>query len=129
MDPTTTPGAIGWSELTTPDPAAAARFYGELLGWAVQAVDMGGPEPYRIGEVAGRAVAGIMAPPPEAPSMPPAWGVYMTVADCDAATARCTALGGRCLVEPMDVPGVGRMAVLQDPQGAVFNVMTYASPA
>lgn len=129
MDPYTTPGSIGWCELTTTDPASAARFYSDLLGWSIKTMPMGGPQPYRIGEVVGRGVAGIMAMPPGSPPMPPAWGVYMTVSDCDATVARCTDLGGTCLVAPMDVPGVGRMAVLQDPQGAVFNVMTYAPPA
>lgn len=129
MDPYTTPGAVSWSELTTTDPAAAAGFYGELLGWTVKAMPMGGPEPYRVAEVQGRGVAGIMSMPPGSPPMPPAWGTYMTVADCDATVARCRELGGACLVEPMDVPGVGRMAVLRDPQGAVFSVMTFAPPA
>jgi hypothetical protein len=129
MDAFTTPGAVSWSELITTDPAAAARFYGDLFGWTIQDTDMGGPEPYRTAEIGGQAVGGIMAMPPDSPPMPPSWGVYMTVADCDATVARCTALGGTCLVPPMDVPTVGRMAVLQDPQGAVFNVMAYATPS
>ena len=58
--------------------------------------------------------------------MPPAWGCYITVDNVDETMAKCTALGGKTLVPPMDVPTVGRMAVLQDPQGAVFSVMTYA---
>ena len=55
--------------------------------------------------------------------MPPSWGVYVTVADCDASVAKAKSLGGQLCAGPFDVPGVGRMAVLQDPQGAVFNVM------
>lgn len=129
MDPFTTPGAFSWAELSTPDPAAAADFYGALFGWATQSMDMGGPTPYRVVSVGQQGVAGIMGPPPSAPNLPATWGVYITVADCDAAVSRCTELGGRCMVPPMDVPGVGRMAVLQDPQGAVFSVMAYSAPA
>jgi predicted enzyme related to lactoylglutathione lyase len=82
--------------------------------------------PYRTVSVGDTAVGGIMATPPEAGAMPPAWGGYVTVDDVDAVLARCTALGGRTVVPPMDVPGVGRMAVLQDPQGAVLSVMAYS---
>jgi predicted enzyme related to lactoylglutathione lyase len=53
--------------------------------------------------------------------------VYITVDNADASAEKCTALGGKVLVPPMDVPTVGRMAVLQDPQGAVFSVMTYSA--
>jgi predicted enzyme related to lactoylglutathione lyase len=127
MDVYKTHGAFSWSELTTPDPAAAAAFYGALLGWAVKDPDphMGD---YRVASVGEGMVAGICSPFPGAPPAPPHWGVYVTVDNADSTAAQCTALGGKVLVPPMDVPTVGRMAVLQDPQGAVFSVMTY-SPA
>jgi len=59
--------------------------------------------------------------------MPPMWGAYVTVADCDASAASCRELGGKVCVRPMDIPGVGRFALLQDPQGAMISVMAYAS--
>ncbi|MFM7507588.1 MAG: hypothetical protein ACKO3M_13745 [Rubrivivax sp.] len=68
-----------------------------------------------------------MGMPPDAGPMPPAWGCYLTVSSVEDTMAQCAALGGKTLVPPMDVPGVGRMAVLQDPQGAVFSVMAYSS--
>jgi hypothetical protein len=68
-----------------------------------------------------------MGMPPDAPPMPPAWGAYVTVDDVDATLAKCSALGGKVLVPPMDVPTVGRMAVIQDPQGATISVIAYAS--
>ena len=74
------------------------------------------------------SVGGIMATPPNAGPMPPTWGCYVTVDDVDAVLARCAALGGKTLVPPMDIPAVGRMAVLQDPQGAVLSVMAYSMP-
>jgi len=125
MDVFKTPGAFSWSELTTPDPAAAARFYGEVLGWTVKEPDpnMGG---YRVVSVGGQGVAGIMAPPPGAPPMPPHWGCYVTVGNVDNTLERVQALGGTVLVPPMDVPTVGRMAVFKDPQGAILNIIQYA---
>lgn len=125
MDVYKTHGAFSWSELSTSDPEGAAAFYGALFGWQVQPPmpEMGD---YRLASIGDEMVAGIMAPPPGAPPMPPHWGVYMTVAHCDEAVEKAVALGGKLLMPPMDVPTVGRMAVLQDPQGAVFSVMQYS---
>lgn len=126
MDPYKTHGAFSWCELTTPDPQAAGRFYSGLFGWTVKAIDMG-TGPYHVAQVGETGVGGIMNPPPGAEAMPAAWGCYITVDDVDETIAKCTALGGNTLMPPMEVPGVGRMAVLQDPQGAVFSVITYVS--
>jgi predicted enzyme related to lactoylglutathione lyase len=125
MNPFQTPGAFSWSGLMTPDPEAAARFCGSLFGWTVKAMDMG-TGPYHVASVGDDQVAGLMKPPPEQATMPPMWGVYITVSDADETVARCEAHGGKVLVPAMDVPTVGRMAVLQDPQGAVFSVMADA---
>jgi predicted enzyme related to lactoylglutathione lyase len=57
--------------------------------------------------------------------MPALWGCYVTVDNVDQTLEKCLSLGGRVMVPPMDVPNVGRMAVIQDPQGAVINVMAY----
>ena len=125
MDVYKTHGAFSWSELTTTDPAAATEFYGQLFGWTVQTMPMGG-EPYRVVKVGETSVAGIMGTPPGAPPMLPSWGCYVTVSNVEEVLARCAQLGGKTLVPAMDVPGVGRMAVLQDPQGAVLSVMAYS---
>ncbi len=128
MDVYKTHGAFSWCELTTPDPDAAARFYGGLFGWTAK--DMGaGMGHYQVVSVGETAVGGLMAPPPGSPPMPPHWGCYVTVTNCDATVQKCSDTGGKTLVPAMDVPGVGRMAVLQDPQGAVFSVMQYSGPA
>ena len=127
MDVYKTHGAFSWSELTTSDPAAAAAFYGELFGWTVQTMDMG-MGPYHVTKIGETEVGGIMGPPPGSPAMPPHWGCYVTVDSVEDTVAKCAELGGRTLVPAMDVHGVGRMAVIQDPQGAVINVMTYSSP-
>ena len=124
MDAYKTHGAISWSELTTTDPKAAAAFYGAMFGWTFKdmGAEMGG---YHVVSVGDTQIAGIMSPPPGAPPMPPNWGSYVTVSDVEAAVKRCAELGGKICMAPMDVPTVGRMAVVQDPQGAVFSVMQY----
>ena len=125
MDAYKTHGAFSWNELTTSDPAAAADFYGKLFGWTSK--DMGeAMGSYRVASVGDTQVCGIMSPPPGSPPMPPHWGSYVTVDNVDQTVQRCVALGGKSLMEPMDIPGVGRMAVIQDPQGAVLNLMTYS---
>jgi uncharacterized protein len=128
MDVYTTPGAFSWSELSTPDPQAALAFYKPLFGWTSKDMDMGGGA-YHVVSVGETQVAGVMAPQPGGPPMPPAWGVYITVADVNATAARCAELGGKVLAGPFPVPTVGQMAVLADPQGAVFSVMQYEAPA
>lgn len=127
MDAYRTHGAFSWSELITPDPEAALAFYGRLFGWTSENMDMGGGA-YHVVKAGGTSVAGVMAPPPGSPPMPPSWGCYVTVDDIDATATLCVELGGKILVPPMNVPGVGRMAVLMDPQGAVISAMTYSSP-
>jgi predicted enzyme related to lactoylglutathione lyase len=128
MEAFRTHGAFSWSELTTSDPAAAAEFYGKLLGWQVKAPDatMGG---YRVINNGDAGIGGITSPFPGAPAAPPHWGFYVTVDKVDELAARCTELGGKVLVPPMDIPNVGRMVVIQDPQGAVINLITYNLPA
>jgi uncharacterized protein len=125
MDPFKTHGAFSWAELTTSDPQAAKHFYGQLFGWAAKDMDVG-TGAYHVLSVGEAMVGGISGPMPDAPPMPPHWGMYVTVDNCDATVKRCTELGGQCLAGPFDVPTVGRMAVLQDPQGAVLSVMTYS---
>jgi hypothetical protein len=126
MDVYKTHGAFSWSELMTGDPAAAAAFYGPLFGWRIETMDTGGG-PYHLLKVGEAAVGGIMKTPAEAGPMPPAWGCYVTVDQVDATVAQATALGGKVIVPAMDIPGVGRMAVIADPQGATLSVMQYSA--
>ena len=125
MNPFQTPGAVSWTELTTPDPAAAQAFYGALFGWRFDAMPMPDGTYHVIKVTDDAAIGGIMATPPQAQGMPPMWGSYVTVADCDATAAKCTSLGGKVCVGPMDIPNVGRFAMLQDPQGAMLYVIAY----
>jgi predicted enzyme related to lactoylglutathione lyase len=123
--PFATHGAFSWNELTTSDPKAARKFYGTLLGWQFQDMDVG-QGTYTVINVGGQGIGGIAGVPPNAQSMPPAWGGYVTVDDVDAVVARVAGLGGRVLLAPTDIPTVGRFATIADPQGATLSLITYA---
>jgi len=116
------PGAMTWNELNTREPEKAAAFYERVLGVAVETAE--GPIPYTVLKVDGRPVAGILTTTPEMGDVPPVWDVYFASDDVDATTRAALDAGGTALREPFDIPGVGaRLAVLQDPQGAVFEVI------
>jgi hypothetical protein len=66
---------------------------------------------------------------PQMGPMPPNWGIYIAVDDCDGKVAKAQTLGGRTYVPPTDIPKVGRFAVLADPQGAVFNIIQLNRPS
>jgi predicted enzyme related to lactoylglutathione lyase len=81
--------------------------------------------PYTLIKVGGDEVGGMMALPPQAGGMPPAWSVYITVDDVDATARKVAELGGKVITGPQDVPEVGRFCMIQDPQGAFICVITY----
>jgi predicted enzyme related to lactoylglutathione lyase len=113
-------GVFVWDELGTTDVDGAQRFYEAVFGWTTKDMgeDFGG---YRIFHRGEEQVAGLMAnPKPEIPAM---WTPYIGVDDTDAMCKKATDLGAKVLVEPMDVPTVGRFAILNDPQGAVFGII------
>jgi predicted enzyme related to lactoylglutathione lyase len=115
-------GTNTWNELICTDAERATPFYDQVLGLQAQQLDMeGSSEPYTTFNVAGRPVGGTMAP--QADGVPPHWNVYFQVDDTDATASRARELGGQEVVAPFDIPGIGRMAVLTDPQGATFNLM------
>jgi hypothetical protein len=124
MDAYKTHGAFSWSELMTRDPSAATEFYGTLFGWKIETMDMG-QGPYHVVKAGETSIGGIMKIPADAGPMPPNWCPYVTVDDVDATASRCAELGGKVLMPPTDIPTVGRFAVIQDPQGACLNVITY----
>ena len=117
----TTQGAFVWYELMTTDMAAAKAFYGSVVGWTPQDSDMPDMD-YTLFKVGDQGVAGLMLLPDDAKArgVPPCWTGYVAVNDVDAETAAFAADGGKALKGPMDIPGVGRMSVVADPQGAVL---------
>lgn len=114
------PGSVIWSELMTTDSAKAAAFYSALL--QVETGKFPGPMDYTTIKSDGRDVAGIMDISPEMGPLPPNWMSYFAVENVDASAEQATSLGGRVMVGPQDIPNVGRFAVIQDPQGAVFAI-------
>ena len=116
------PGAFCWIELSTTDQNAAKSFYSSLLGWASQDFPMGPNDFYTMFQLEGRdtAAAYTMRPEERSQGVPPHWMIYIGVESADDAATRVAQLGGKLLAPPCDVYDIGRMAVVQDPTGAVF---------
>ena len=120
------PNTLCWNELVTADTAGAAKFFGELLGWRSDAQRFGDVAYTKFVRDGTTVVGGMMPIGPGAGPVPPHWLVYFAVGDCDASATRAGELGARTVTPPADIPGVGRFAVLEDPQGAVFAIIRSA---
>jgi len=117
-------GSFCWIELHTTDQNAAKSFYNSLFGWQAQDMPMGPDEFYTFFNLGDRSAAAGCTLRPDERSMgvPPHWMIYITVDNTDAAVAKAQQLGGTVLAPGFDVMDAGRMAVVQDPTGAVFCV-------
>lgn len=116
-----TPGTPSWVELSgTPDIEASEAFYRELFGWEMpeqpNSAELGG---YRRAKLNGRDVAGVSRRMRD--EQPTEWATYVSVEDAAAVTEAVRANGGTVMVEPMDVMGLGTMAIFTDPSGADFG--------
>ena len=111
-----------WYELQTSDVNAAATFYGAVLGWSTQHLGPPGASYCRL-QSGTEGVGGMVALRTDMAGPGPMWLGYIGVTDVDAAVARIKATGGGVHVPPTDIPGIGRFAMVNDPQGAVFYVM------
>jgi uncharacterized protein len=118
------PGTFSWVELSTTDREAAVAFYRELLGWEVRDAPIGGGEIYSLFHKGGLDVGAAYSMMADERKMgvPSHWNLYVAVTSADDITRRAEGLGARVLAPPFDVMDHGRMAVLQDPTGAVFSV-------
>ena len=114
------PGTPSWVDIGSPDPTAAAEFYGGLFGWTAD-ID---PRPeaggYGLFRLNGKNVAGLG--PQQNKDMPPYWTVYVSVADAADTLAKVTANGGRVVMGPMQVFDAGTMGVAQDSGGSFISV-------
>jgi hypothetical protein len=115
------PGAMVWSELQTGDVSRAVPFYQAVTGCTTETGPAGDLVEYTTFLVEGRPVAGAMRQPME--GVPAFWMTYFKVEDVDLAVARAQELGAAVHAPAFDVPGVGRLAVLADPNGAAFSLM------
>jgi hypothetical protein len=107
--------------LITDKPESALAFYEAVVGLTHSTVEMAPGQKYTLLKVGGNDVGGCTEPP--MPGVPSHWHVYFAVDDADATAAKAAEGGGQVMVEPFDIPSVGRSAVLTDPQGAVFSVL------
>ena len=111
------PGAVGWNQLATPDPAGAVAFWEQLLGWDAALPPDGGADGARRMQAHGRPAAGILRASQDAPY--PMWLPFLLVDRLTDALQRAKALGASIRTEPLPVPGIGTAAVIADPQGAI----------
>ena len=117
-------GKFVWFDLMSTDPKASEDFYVGLFGWRVVPRDMGEMGVYRMLYAGDAGIGGI-----EASGGKTYWLGYVTDPDVDATVARVGQLGGKVVSPPMDIPGVGRFAVIADRQGASLAAMTFPQPA
>ena len=118
-------GEFCWNELMTTDAGGAREFYTSLFGWGVEEMSMGPAGVYtlwRTGETQAGGMMAMVGPNWEGKNIPPHWMSYVAVDDVDAAAAHAAELGGAVCVPPTDIPGIGRFAVLNDPQGATLSI-------
>ena len=111
-------GEFSWNELISNDTAGAKAFYTSLFGWQTEAFQ-GGTD-YTLFKQGENMVGGLLQCPK--PGVPSHWLPYVTVDDVDATAAQAKSLGAQVVMEPFDVPTVGRIAVLVDPQGAAMGL-------
>jgi len=114
-------GTLCWADLSTSDPAKASKFYEGLFGWKISAGEHDTSGYLHI-ENGKDFIGGVQPSSMRNPNAPPHWLAYFLTSSCDATAARAKQLGGKFFVEPMTMENVGRMAVLADPQGAVFSI-------
>ena len=119
---TVSTGRFVWHEVMTTNPEGAIAFYENVIGWSLMPWDA--DPSYRMFAWKNVPMAGVMLLPDAARQMgaPPHWLTYISVRDVDASLTQAMGMGARTYLEPMDVPTVGRLAVLADPQGATFAV-------
>jgi predicted enzyme related to lactoylglutathione lyase len=132
QNPCAQPGRVSWNELITPNPQVAGDFYGKLFGWQAEpfsppGAPTGGP-PYTLfkTDAADPGTAGMLQSPQ--PDMPPLWIPYVVVEDVETSRAKAVDLGGKALTEVMDMGGVGRIAMVQDPVGAILGLHELPKP-
>lgn len=111
---------FSWIDISTPDPEAGKKFYCGLFGWDYKDEPAGDAGVYTMFSLHGKSVAGLSGMPPGMPEgVPGYWTSYATTYDIEATAARVSDLGGTLVAPPFDVMDSGRMALIQDPTGAM----------
>jgi predicted enzyme related to lactoylglutathione lyase len=116
------PGVPCWVDTNQPDPEAAIAFYSRLFGWEfVDVTPPGSGDKYAVAQIRGMDVAAVSSVPAGAPPVA-MWNTYIWVDSADETAAKVVDAGGNALAQPFDAEDAGRMAVLADPEGAVFCI-------
>ena len=117
-------GTPCWAELSTTDEKGALAFYGGLFGWKDDPQPMGPGQFYHMQQVRGLVASAIAQQVPEekAHKVPTHWRTYLAVTNADDAAKKMAAAGGKVVLSPFDVFDAGRMAMVMDPQGAMFGL-------
>jgi predicted enzyme related to lactoylglutathione lyase len=118
------PSTLVWNELQTNDIDAAEAFYTKVFDWTYQVDD----NDYVAVSNQDRMQAGMMAIQESWGPVPPNWSTYFMVEDVEASAAKAAELGGTVMGPPMAAGEMGRFAIVQDPQGAVFTIMEFSGP-
>lgn len=118
------PGTFSWVELATTDQKNGVQFYQTLFGWQVNEQPISDNDVYTMFTLRGKEVgaAYTMRPEERQHGAPPHWNLYVAVANVDESAKKAESLGAKVLAPPFDVMEHGRMAVVQDPTGAVFQL-------
>lgn len=119
-------GTFYWNELMTRDPDKIRKFYEDTIGWTFNPWNMNDGHTYWVAMAGERPVGGVfdMSDNAEMKDVPEHWMSYLSVDDIDARCAKAKEAGAVIMREPFDVPSVGRIAILQQPGGAVVGWMT-----
>lgn len=113
-----------WNELMTRDLSSAQEFYSNVFDWQYEVQQMPDGEYHVIAGGENGGLGGMMTMPNEVPAMVPNyWGVYFTVDDLDASTAKVQELGGQVVMPAMELPGIGQMSTVHDTWGAPFTLI------
>ena len=116
------PGSPSWADLLCKNGQVAKEFYANLFGWTYDDHPAGPGMVYTMFSHQGVPVCASAEAGPGQENLPPHWSVYVTVNDLEAAVSRARAAGGTVLFEPFDVMDVGRMAIIQDQEGAFLRL-------
>ncbi len=112
------PGSFCWAELATTDDGSAKKFYTTLFGWGFDDMPAGPGMIYTTLKKGDKSVGALYKLGPDQKGVPPHWNTYVSVASADGTARKAKELGGKVLMEPFDVMDLGRMAIVEDPQGA-----------
>lgn len=117
------PGTLCWNELFTKDTEVAESFYTNLFGWSTEGMPSPTGAPYTVFKIDDRPAGGMLEVQEDMGNIHPHWAVYFAVEGCDSTLEQAQALGAQVSFPPMDIPDVGRIAGLRDPQGANFSII------